>query len=150
MIKTVIIGIGNPWMGDDGIGPYVISLLEEKPLGVDLISLYTPSYSLITYLQGCEKAIVVDCAQFGASPGEIRRAKRSEMKNLKHSAGLDLHAVDLLTVFDYAAELGIAPQEVIFYCIEPKSLSSGEALSDEMKRAALEVVDRIRKEVETN
>ena len=72
--KIVIIGVGNVLRADDGLGPYVVSLIREKIKhleNVELIDCGTGGMEVANYMQGVSKAIIVDAIQMGKKPGEI-------------------------------------------------------------------------------
>lgn len=134
-------------MGDDGAGTYVVSLIINENLRAECVTLITPGYDLITYLQGREKAIIVDAAQFGGKPGEVRRIERSEIIPKKKSSGFSLHDSDIFKIIDYAEKLKIAPKDVSVYCIQQLRVEPGEELSPEVKTGAIRAANLITQEI---
>ena len=93
-------------MGDDGAGPFVISLLQSRYRlpRIECVTLDTPGYALLTYIQNKEKVILVDAAQFDAPPGTVVRITPDEVRQ-RDKPGLNLHDTDPFTIMDYAAQL---------------------------------------------
>jgi hydrogenase maturation protease len=64
VVKRVLIaGIGNILLGDDGVGPYVLRLLEVSysfDEGVVLEDLGTPALDFIDHIAGLDALIVID------------------------------------------------------------------------------------------
>ena len=148
--NIVIIGIGNQLVGDDGAGPFVIKILREKKCNVDLVELSTPGYSILTYIENKDFVIIIDAANFGGKPGEIRRALKQNVKNIKKSSRLNLHESNVLDVLDYAQNIGFHPEKVIIYCIQAKTMKMSSTLSSEVKEAAYKVAEMIEKELVHN
>ena len=61
--KTLIGGIGNVLLGDDGVGPYVVKILESMydfEESVEIIDLGTPALDLTHQIVGLQSLILVD------------------------------------------------------------------------------------------
>ena len=90
-----VFGIGNVLVGDDGIGPAVVSALEREydlPETVILEDLGTPSLDLAARLTECETVIFIDAVSSKAEPGTIRIYTLEEI--LEHPPGLRLSPHD--------------------------------------------------------
>ena len=153
--RPVIIGIGNSLMGDDGAGPAVISLLQEKLANTDIIArvemicLETPGYSLLSYISLQDFVIIIDAACFGGYPGEVRRFILEDITlpvAIEHSE-LDLHSSDIFKVCHYARQLKLAPANLLFFGIQLVSIQPGTALSPEMSAGVQQTALLIRKEL---
>jgi len=74
--QTIVLGLGNPLMADEGIGVYIINeFLKQKdkfPL-VDFIDAGTAGLSVMHMLAGRKKAVFIDCAYMETQPGTIKR-----------------------------------------------------------------------------
>jgi hydrogenase maturation protease len=148
--KTLIIGIGNTLMGDDGAGPQVISILSKnQELNADLLCLDTPGFSLLTYIIERQKVIVVDAAQIDAPPGTVLRITRDQILE-KKSSGLSLHDSDPFSVYDQAKNLGLAPQELVVYAIRFETITPRQGLSPSVEAGAERAADLIAQEVGGN
>jgi hydrogenase maturation protease len=144
--KPLIIGIGNQLMGDDGVGPYVISLLEKRPgLCADLLVLATPGFALMTHFEGRHNVVIVDAASFEAAPGTVVRITRDQVME-KQSSGLSLHDVDPFAVYDRAKKLGLAPAELVVYAIRFESITPHQGLSPLVEIGARHAADLIGRE----
>ncbi len=90
-----IFGIGNVLVGDDGIGPAVVSAIEsdyDLPEAVILEDLGTPSLDLAARLTELETVIFIDAVSANAEPGTIRIYTLDEI--LEHPPGLRLSPHD--------------------------------------------------------
>jgi len=98
--RTVVVGLGNPILSDDGIGIHVVNraerLLEGSVAGVDFTLNHSGGIDLLDELEGYKRAIIVDCIITGkVDPGtcvicDIRNEKRISTDRLTISHGLSL------------------------------------------------------------
>ncbi|MBI3361476.1 MAG: hydrogenase maturation protease [Chloroflexi bacterium] len=74
-MNAVVVGLGNPLRGDDGIGPAVIEWLKQRelPAGVEVMDGGTGGLELIPTLTGRRRALIVDAANLGRAPGKWAR-----------------------------------------------------------------------------
>jgi hydrogenase maturation protease len=71
---TVVIGLGNSLMGDDGIGWHLVRRMEalpEAPAGVELVAGGTDLFRLAETIRGRERVLLVDAVQDGHPPGTV-------------------------------------------------------------------------------
>jgi hydrogenase maturation protease len=145
--KPLIIGIGNPLMGDDGAGPYVISLLKQKSdIEADLLVLTTPGFALMTHFQGRSTVMIVDAASFEAVPGTVVRITRDKIGE-KPGSGFSLHDIDPFAVYDQAKTLGLAPKELLVYAIRFETITPRQGLSPSVEAGARRAADLIAQEL---
>ncbi|MGC8797822.1 MAG: hydrogenase 3 maturation endopeptidase HyCI [candidate division WOR-3 bacterium] len=118
-LKTVIIGIGNPDHGDDGVGPAVAHLLQKRNRTSALIidAGIVPENFLGPVISALPaRVLLIDACDFNGAPGDFRLFNRSELQHLT-VRGFSTHTppLNLLANFIYAetgAEiwlLGIMP-----------------------------------------
>src|SRR5258708_12138113 len=68
-VRTVVIGVGNDFRGDDGAGLAVLARLAGLvPPGVDLVASDGEPANLLAAWDDASVAIVVDAVQAGAAP----------------------------------------------------------------------------------
>jgi hydrogenase maturation protease len=129
---TVVLGLGNPLMGDEGIGPAIIERLiaqAENFPSIDFVDAGTGGLTVLHLISDRKKAILIDCAYMQTEPGTIRKFTPEEVLSVKELTGRSLHEADILSVLDMAAELGQCPPEVVIFGIEPKSIEPRARLS---------------------
>jgi len=143
MTRTVIFGIGNTLMADDGAGVRVLGLLTDVPDNVELVEMATGGMTLLHNFEGVDRAIIIDAVDFGGKPGEVRIFKPEDVSSIK-TVGYSLHDLDILKVLDLAKRMGALPKEVFIAAIQPGSLEMGEGLSPEVEGALGELARRIR------
>jgi len=132
MNPTVVIGIGNPLMGDEGVGLSVVDALARRAddfPGVDFIEGGTGGMKLLHLIHGRRRAVFVDCARMGEAPGALRRFDPEDVRSCKALAGFSLHEGDLLSILEVARGLDRCPEAIVIFGIEPQSVEPRQALS---------------------
>lgn len=145
--RSVVLGLGNPVLGDDRVGLAVAERVETLLrdaglLHVDVVTSFRGGFELLDLLHGYEHAFVVDCViGRGALPGSVHRLR---LMDVAGSARLvNAHEIDLFQVFQLAAHLGIPmPWELTIYAIESDDASLLTEVMSDAVRAAVEPVAR--------
>lgn len=147
---TVVLGLGNPLMADEGIGIEIITILKSASGDypeVDFLDSGCGGMTLLHYLEGRKKAIIIDCAFMGTEPGTMKRFKPEDVKSVKKLAHHSLHEVDILKVIELAKQLGDCPQEIIFFAIEPEKIEQQQSLTPLLQNKLNEYIQTIRQEL---
>jgi hydrogenase maturation protease len=149
--RTIVIGLGNPILGDDGVGWRVVDEVETlvgaardagRPLpAVDVERLGVGGLRLMEYLTGYETAILVDAAEFPDRPiGEVRSCPFDELDD--YAAGhLDsAHDASLKTALAFGRRLGAElPNTIQAVTVQAHRTDEfSEALSPEVAAAVPE------------
>jgi hydrogenase maturation protease len=132
--RMAIIGIGNPMMGDDGIGPRLIAELDGVVPGADLIDMGTGGMQLVHVLARYDAVVIVDAADMGLSPGESRVFAPEDAVSLKETRAYSLHDWDLMRSIEISRQLGEAPEKILIFAVQPGCLELREGLSPEVER----------------
>jgi hydrogenase maturation protease len=149
MQRTLILGVGNLILSDDGVGIHAVRLLLEKVKldeSVQVIDGGTCGLDLLQYLEGIDRLIVLDAAKPDHSPGKLTRITGEKVpaylsiKTSPHEIGLP----ELL----FAAKLSdIYPKEVVIYCVEAFSLETGIELSPLVERQVENLIQQVQAEI---
>lgn len=148
---TLILALGNPLRGDDGVGAAVLAALREAdlPAGVALVDGGTAGLESVLLMQGYRRAIVVDAAQMGLEAGAWRRFDLHEatLQAGDLSQIGTLHAAGLSEALALGAALGILPPEIIIFGVQPQEVGWEEGLSVAVQAALPALVAAIREEL---
>jgi hydrogenase maturation protease len=149
LAPTVVIGVGNEIMRDDGVGNVVVRRLQEEGLGagVDLIEGAVGGLDLIFDLEGRERAIIIDAARMGLEPGAVRLVSREQIEGRMVPLA-SLHSLALHDVLELAELSGLHP-EITVVAVEPAEVLPGLGLSPAVQAAVPEMV-RLVKEIVGN
>lgn len=133
---TVVIGLGSPLMGDDGIGLRALERLRETWAldGVELVDGGTWGMSLLPAIEEASHVLLLDAIRANAIPGEVIKLERQALPRYL-SAKLSPHQVDLRDVLAVAELRGTLPDELVALGIEPRRVSLGTELSEECEES---------------
>jgi hydrogenase maturation protease len=145
---NMVIGIGNEYRGDDGVGLRVLRALKEKALaGTVLIECTNEGIDLPETWKAAQTVVLVDAVSSGARPGTIYR-----LDALTQAIPIDLsfqstHSFGIAEMIELARILGQLPDRLIVYAIEGKDFSMGTALSPEVESVVQQVVAQVTREI---
>jgi hydrogenase maturation protease len=124
----VVIGVGNSYRRDDGVGPAVAERLRTRAdLGVVTCE-HEPS-RLLEAWAGADLALVVDAVSSGAEPGTVHRFDASEREVPSTVFRGSTHALGVGEVIELARALGRLPGRVLVYGVEGAEFAAGDGLS---------------------
>jgi len=144
MTHTVVIGVGNAYRRDDGVGPLVVDLLAAQGIpDVNLATSLGDTAELMELWDGADLAVLVDAVRAEpAHPGRVHHLvvpeANSERVRAASSHGLDLgEAVELARVLDRL------PTRLVLYAIEVADVRLGTGVCPAVAAAAVRVAEEI-------
>jgi hydrogenase maturation protease len=145
--KVLILGVGNLLLKDEGIGVHVVRALEEKefPPEVDIVDGGTATMDLLSVIYESEHIIVIDALKAGGEPGTIYRCLPEDLIDTSDRP-LSLHQLGLLDVLGMARQLG-GKAAVVIIGAEPKEISLGLELTEELQATVPKVIKAVKKEL---
>ena len=147
--QHVVIGVGNPLRGDDGVGLVVAAALEDRvPPGVSVVPCEQEPSRLLDAWNGAEAAIVVDAAALGDEPGTVRRFDASETAIPAGVFRSSTHAFGVGDAIELARALGRLPQHVLVYGVEGGRFAAGEPLTAPVEAAVEQVAAAVLSDLE--
>ncbi len=129
MCTTLILGIGNNLLSDEGIGIHVIRYLDEHHAGTPAVTFLdggTLSFTLADPIAEHDNLIVVDAARLGEQPGVYRCFEGADMDRYLTGNRASVHEVGLVDLFDISRLSGTFPTNRALIGVEPSSLGWGE------------------------
>jgi hydrogenase maturation protease len=135
--RTLIAGIGNIFLGDDGFGVEVARRLaaEDLPAHVTVADYGIAGMHLAYDLcEGYDRAILIDATPRGAPPGTVYVIE-PEQQAEPQLALLDAHGMQPDVVLGMIGTLGGAPRGVLIVGCEPASSDPGIGLSEPVAAA---------------
>ncbi len=138
-MKTLVLGLGNPLLRDDGVGLQVAArlrrILDGQP-GVVVAEDYWGGLRLMERMVGCDRAIIVDAIQTGASPGTVHRLRLGELPTQRSASA---HDVNLTTALELGRCIGArlpADDDILIIGIELQDVTTfDESLSPAVEAA---------------
>jgi hydrogenase maturation protease len=145
--EAVVIGIGNPFRNDDGIGPAAAAQIEEQRLpGVRVVISDGEPAGLLEAWAGADLAVVVDAIHWMPPwPGRIHRLTASQLESGGTAASS--HGFGLPDALRLGRALGRLPGRVVVFAVEAADTSAGTELSKPVAAALPEVVAAVMTEL---
>lgn len=149
-MKTIVIGLGNPILGDDGVGWVVaeeiskLELCKSKAVIVDCLSV--GGMTLMEHLVGFDRAIIIDALQTSLHPiGTVIKMKLEDFPEQIAAHLTSAHDVNLKTALQLGREMGAQlPEEIIFIGIAAEYVTNfSNELSPTIQNAIPQAVERI-------
>lgn len=152
MKPILILGLGNPLQGDDGIGCAVAEELLRRTLpdDVECIEAGTPGVGLVNLIQGRRRVILVDAAKMGRTPGEVLRLTARDIESETAHRSVSLHSAGISDALALARALQIELPEIICLGIEPLLVDWQPSLSAPVRAALPQVIQAVLNEVGAN
>ena len=147
--KVLIVGLGNPDRGDDGIGAQGGRYLQGR-LAPDTTvrACRGDVLTLIDDWAGFDALICVDAAAPVEAAGRVHRIDLATDTLPREMSFASSHALGLAEAIDLARTLRLAPRDIVIYAVEGACFDTGAGLTPEVAAAAGPVADRIVEEAE--
>ena len=152
MRKITIGGIGSVLLGDDGVGPYVVGMLEAGFRfgdNVTVADLGTPGLDLVAHLSGIDALILIDSVSNGAPPGTVTLYRKEDiLRNGPAPVRMDPHSPVLSESILIAELAGEGPQDILLIGITGEQYEVGAGLSETARQAATRAVVEVLAELD--
>ncbi|MDT0449525.1 hydrogenase maturation protease [Streptomyces hesseae] len=151
--RITVIGVGNEFRRDDGVGPVVVARLREGaarsglPAGIRLVCCDGEPGRLIGLWEGAEMAVVVDAAH--AHPGRPGRIHRLELDGYKawQAGTASSHGLGLGEAVELARALDRLPRRLVVYAVEGADGHLGTGLTPAVAAAVGPLTERVEQEI---
>ena len=130
--RVVVIGLGNPLMGDDGLGLAVLDELRTGyalPPEVELVDGGTWGINLLPVIEDADELILIDAIDVGQAPGTFARLEHERLPRYL-ATKISPHQVDLRDVLGLAELRGTLPANTVALGLQPQSIELRNSLSD--------------------
>lgn len=142
MSSTLVLGMGNPILSDDGVGLLVAERVRALPLpdDVEVRVSEIAGLRLLELVRGFTRVIIIDAikspAESGREPGEVVRYGAADFKGGQRYGSA--HSIGLATALELGNNLGYEmPDDVTVFAIEAVDVETfGEELSAPVAAAA--------------
>ncbi len=140
---AVVIGIGNPYRCDDGIGPAAAAALDELRLPyAEVVTADGEPAALIEAWSGRELAMIIDAVRCEPStPGRIWRSTDADLSG--SAAAASSHALGIPDALRLGQALGRVPGRLVVFAVEAARLDLGAGLSPAVSAAVPRVVQAV-------
>jgi hydrogenase maturation protease len=153
-MKILILGLGNPLIGDDSVGLRVVEELKTRladRTDVEVSEDYWGGLRLMERLIGFDRAVVVDAIQTGAAPGTIHRLTPDGIPTQRSASA---HDVNLSTALEFGRQAGAKlpdNRDILLIGIEAEDVltfsenctAAVQAAIPRAVEAVVEIIDRL-------
>jgi len=144
-----VIGVGNPYRGDDAAGLAVAERLQQRvPDGVSVLPCEQEPTRIIDTWQGARAVVIADAVESGADPGTVHRVDASREPVPARVFRSSTHAFGVGKTIELARALGRLPECVVVYGVEGATFAAGVGLTPAVQTAVDGVVEAVLRDLE--
>ena len=149
-MKTLVLGLGNLILSDDGVGIRVVQEIEKqlKDPQITVAEVAEAGLRLLDSIIGYDKVIIIDAVQTERGhAGQIYRMGPEDFSLTKHFSSP--YQINFATALELGKMLNLAmPQKITIFAVEAKDISTfSEKCTPEVEQAIPEVVKMVLDEL---
>jgi hydrogenase maturation protease len=148
--RTVVLGLGNMLMADDGIGLAALARLQDEwfiPPTVDLVDGGTWGMNLLPIIETADRLLVLDAIDSNSPAGTLAELHDEEVPRFL-AQKLSPHQIDLREVLALAQLRGTLPKELVALGLQPARMEMSTELSPEVALQLGALVDAAARQLE--
>lgn len=145
-MKTVVLGIGNLLLGDEGVGVHAVNALrhEECPKEIEVVEVGTAILDALPVLEKADRVIVLDAMKAHGEPGTVYRVPLEDCRTSPCIASM--HGFDLVRVLALTHRKDTP--EVLVLGVEPAYIDWSMELSPQVAKAIPVLLEAVWGELE--
>ncbi len=139
---TMVVGVGNTILSDDGLGVHAARLLQSDPrvpAGVEILDGGTLGLELVPYVSDASRILFLDAVDSGSSPGTYVRMTGGELLGL--SGGFSVHQLGIADLIAVLALASTKPQDIVVLGVQPANTDWGTSLSPAVEATLTHLVE---------
>lgn len=133
-MNTLILGLGNLILTDDGVGIKIARKLKEENPELEVIETSEAGMAILDHIAGYDKLIIIDSIKTErGKPGELHKLGLEDLKPAKDFTSS--HGIDIATAFQLGQRLGYRmPNFISIYAVDIRDNSTfGEECTQEVE-----------------
>ena len=146
-----VLSVGNILMGDDGIGPFILKILEscyEFPSDVVLHELGTPGLGITSFFADYDAIIMLDAVSAKGRPGDVRLYHKDQLVRVPIPQRVSPHDPALVEALLFAELSGHCPREVLLVGVVPEIVELGCTISQTVQSAVAPAIAAVLAELQ--
>ena len=150
MTVVAVIGVGNPFRRDDGVGLEVVRRAAERlPDGVPVVEVDGEPARLLDAWTGADAAVVVDAVRSDAAAGTVHRFEIRPGSEAfpPWRPGTSSHGAGLAAAVGLGQALDRVPPHLVVLGVEGQTFSPGPGLTQAVAAVIDDVAQRVLTEV---
>jgi hydrogenase maturation protease len=149
-VKTLIVGVGNPILSDDGVGIHLARMLEDLAIpNLQVAELPASGLELLDMVLDHDRVVIIDAIETaGGTPGDHYIMAEEDFRTTVH--GSSPHGINIATALEIGRKIvpERMPKEIIFIAIEAKDLINvSESLTPEVADKLPSIIRMIREDI---
>jgi hydrogenase maturation protease len=136
--QTLVLGIGNTLLSDEGAGIHVINYLQQQYPSLPNLTYIdggTLSFTLAGLIAETDHLIIVDAAELGTKPGTLRTYIGTAIDQFLSTTKRSAHTIGLTDLIDIARLTNSLPTKRAFIGIQPGKIGWGNQPSSQVNQA---------------
>lgn len=149
MTHSLVLGVGNILLQDEGVGVRVVEQLQEAyafPEEVQVLDGGTMGLDLLYYLEEVDRLLVVDAVDARQPPGTVVRLTDGQIPALL-GRKISPHQIGLADLLSVAGLRDLTPRETVLIGVQPASLETDLSLSPIVSAQLPSIVDMVIEEL---
>jgi hydrogenase maturation protease len=150
-MKTLVLGLGNPILTDDGVGIEVVRALQQR-MNDPRVALHESSLgglNLLDILVGYDRAIIVDAIQTkDGTVGDVYHLRADDFEPCLHVSCA--HDIDFATALELGRKIGLPlPRNITIVAVEVQDVTTfSEGCTPVVQAAINTAADMVLQELE--
>jgi hydrogenase maturation protease len=143
-MKTLILGIGNPILTDDGVGIKIARQIKEADPELEVVETSEAGIALLDLISGYDKVVIIDSIKTGqGKAGELYKLELADLGHPVYFASS--HGIDIPTAVELGRLAGYpVPEHICVYAVEVKDNSSfSEVCTQEVQERIPHIANQI-------
>ena len=148
-MKSLVLGIGNVLLQDEGVGVHAIGELLRRftfDEDVEFLDGGTAGVELLRYLDDRDNVLIVDAVAAGHPPGTVFRVEGEDVPRMFHLR-ISPHQIGLTDVLATALISDALPARMVLFGVEPETMTTGLALTPTVEASLEKLVDSVVEEL---
>jgi hydrogenase maturation protease len=149
-VKTLVIGLGNPILSDDGVGICVVQELRKRVdlSDITIIDTHIGGIRLLELMAGYETVILIDAIQTkNGRAGKVSRLEFTDFEKTRHISSP--HEINFSQIMELGKRLGmIPPEKICIIAVEAADVTTfDEHCTPEVQQAIPAAIERVLQEI---
>ncbi len=148
-MSTLILGIGNVLLTDEGVGVRALNELQRRYTfsdDVELLDGGTSGIELLRHIQDHDNLIIIDCMTYDKPPGTVYRVENDDVPAVFRTR-ISPHQLGLSDLLASAMLTGKTPENMVLFGVEPESVDIGLELTETVEKVLPKLIKAVVGEV---
>ena len=151
--SLAVIGVGNPYRGDDGIGIYLVQKIkQDKSFARDVVEYLDGGIggmNLFHMMSSYKRVLLVDAVNCKKQPGDHVFFSSDEIASSnKMSSLVSTHGSDLFQVIKQVKEFNEHPPDIFVFGVQPDDVSLRQGFSECIEKNLSVLESKLKQRIE--